>query len=150
MAIARDDPYGAYNFRVELSGLGVDPDSAAGSFSEVSGLGVEIEPIEYRAGTEIGTVRKLPGVKKYSNIVLKRGVTGHVAFWEWLVHAVNGTPQRVDGSIVLLDENRQEVVRWNFRRGWPCKWEGPALGAKNNEVAIETLEICHEGLEIDG
>jgi phage tail-like protein len=50
----------------------------------------------------------------------------------------------------LLDENKQEVMRWNFRRAWPCKFTGPGLNAKNNEIAMETVEICHEGLAIDG
>ena len=62
----------------------------------------------------------------------------------------NGLTRRTEGSILLLDENRQEVMRWNFKRGWPCKWTGPSLNAKNNEIALETLEICTEGLAIDG
>jgi phage tail-like protein len=62
---------------------------------------------------------------------------------------MNGQVQRADGSVVLLDESRQEVMRWNFKRGWPCKWTGPSLNAKTNEIAIETLEICHEGLSTE-
>ena len=106
--------------------------------------------IEYRNGAEAGTVRKIPGVRKFSNIVLKRGITGDLALWNWLVAAMNGQVQRANGSIILMDQSMAEVLRWNFTRGWPCKWTGPALNASANEIAIETLEICHEGLAIDG
>ena len=117
---------------------------------EASGLGVEMPPIEYRNGSEDITVRKIPGLKKFTNLTLKWGITGDLAFWNWVVAGMNGLAQRTEGSVILLNENRQEVTRWNFKRGWPCKWTGPGLNAKNNEIAMETLEICHEGLEIDG
>jgi phage tail-like protein len=61
---------------------------------------------------------------------------------------IEGQTSRSSGSIVLLDEARNPALTWNFREGWPCKWEGPALNGKTSEVAIETLEICHEGLEL--
>ena len=146
----RDDPYGSYNFQVIINGISDDGASVKGSFTEVSGLEVEVAPIEYRNGSEDITVRKIPGLKKFSNITLKRGIVADLAFWNWIVRAMNGDVQRVEGSIVLLDEDREEVMRWNFVRGWPCKWTGPGLNATNNEIAMETLEICHEGLEIDG
>lgn len=147
--VQRPDPYPGYNFQVVLNGVSDDGAAVSGSFSEVSGLGVEITPIEYRNGSEDITVRKLPGLKKFPNIVLKRGITGDVGFWNWIAEAMDGQVRRADGSIVLLDENRQEVMRFNFRRAWPTKWEGPSLSATSNDVAIETLEICHEGLEIE-
>jgi phage tail-like protein len=119
---------------------------------EVSGLGVEIPPIEYRNGSEDITVRKILGLKKFTNITLKWGITGDLIFWNWIVAGMNGlVPRpRPNGSVVLLDENRKEVMRWNFTQGWPCKWTGPSLNAKNNEIAIDTLEIAHEGLTVDG
>lgn len=147
--VFREDPYPAYNFLVTVNGVSDDGEAVRGSFSEVSGLGVEITPIEYRNGSEDITVRKLPGLKKFDNIVLKRGITGDVTFWNWIRSAMDGQVQRADGSIALLDESRQEVLRFNFRRGWPTKWEGPSLAADANEIAIEMVEICHEGLEID-
>jgi phage tail-like protein len=61
---------------------------------------------------------------------------------------MDGQTERKSGSIVLLDENRQEALRWNFMQGWPSKWEGPTFNAKNSEVAIETLEIAVESLEL--
>jgi len=148
--VLRDDPYGAYNFEVIVKGVSDDGTAVRGSFSEASGLEAEVPPIEYRNGSEDITVRKVPGLKKFPNIVLKRGLIGDLAFWNWIVEAMNGLVRRTEGSVILLDENRQEVMRWNFRRGWPAKWTGPGLNAKNNEIAMETLEICHEGLEIDG
>lgn len=150
MPILRDDPYGGYNFEVQITGISDDGAAVKGSFSEASGLEVEVMPIDYRNGSEDIRVRKLPGLKKFTNITLKRGMTGHLEFWNWIRAAMKGQIQRADGSIIQLDENRQEVQRWNFTRGWPCKYTGPGLNAANSEVAIETLEICHESLDVDG
>ena len=147
--VFRDDPYGCYNFQVEVIGVSPDGASVKGSFSEVYGLEVEMDVIEYRNGSEDITVRKLPGLKKFTNITLKRGIIGDLTFWNWILAAMNGTVQRTDMFIILLDENRNPVMRWHFVRAWPCKWKGPVLNAKGKEVAIETLEICHEGMSID-
>lgn len=148
--VYRDDPYAGYNFEVLITGVSDDGTAVKGSFSEASGLEVAQDPIDYRTGSEDIRVRKIPGLKKFTNITLKRGIIGDLAFWNWIVEGMNGLVRRTEGSIVLLNENRQEVMRWNFKRGWPCKWTGPGLNAKNNEIAMETLEICHEGLSIDG
>jgi phage tail-like protein len=137
---ARSDPYSAFNFQVEIDGITV------AGFSECSGLTTESDHIEYRTGREDITVRKLPALRKYPNIVLKRGYTTARELWEWRKLVINGQTNRRSGSITLLDESRKPALTWEFREGWPCKWEGPTLNAKNNEVAIETLEICHEGL----
>ena len=120
----------------------------SGAFTEVSGLELEIPPIEYRTGAEDITVRKIPGLKKFTNITLKRGITGHIGFWNWIVEALNGKVRRTSGSIVLLDENRQEAMRWNFDRGWPTKYTGPPLAAGKNEIAMETLVLAVESLAI--
>jgi phage tail-like protein len=149
MAVYRDDPYSSSNFVVVITGVFDDGNSVRGSFAEVSGLDVTVTPIEYRNGSEDTTVRKIPGLKKFSNITLKRGVMGDLGFWTWIKSVLNGQVQRVNGTITLLDESRSPVMQWHFRRGWPCHWAGPTLNAKGNEVAIETLEICHEGLEVD-
>src|SRR5688572_12906789 len=148
--VYRDDPYPAYNFELVINGVSDDGRAVRGSFSEISGLEVDMPPIEYRTGTEDITMRKGPGLKKNPPLVCKRGVIADVTLWNWMLEAQRGKVRRVEGSVVLLDENRQEVMRWNFRRGWPSKWTGPSLNAKNNEVAMETLEISHEGIEIDG
>ena len=147
MATFREDPYPQYNFLVDF---GLPPDEPVGSFSEVSGLGVEIEPIEYRNGSEDITVRKLPGLKKFPNVVLKRGIIGHLGAWEWIKAAMDGNRDVRNVVIELLDESRQSaVLRFKLTNAWPVKWEGPSLNATTNEVAIETLELCHEGLEVE-
>jgi len=146
--VFRDDPYGCYNFQVVVTGVSPDGASVQGSFCEVYGLEVEMDVIEYRNGSEGITVRKLPGLKKFTNITLKRGIIGDVTFWNWILAAMNGSVQRANMLITLLDENRNPVMQWDFVRAWPCKWKGPVLNAKGKEVAIETLEICHEGMTI--
>src|SRR5262249_32697796 len=138
----RNDPFASSNFVVEIDGI------ATAGFSEVTGLGVDITPIGYRTGSEDSTVRKLPGLRKYSNIVLKRGLTQDRSLWNWIHEALQGRVRRASMSIILLDTQRQPVVRWNVREAWPCKYEGPTLLANGNEVAVETLEICHEGIEL--
>lgn len=140
--MSRNDPYAGFCFEVEIDGLG------QAGFSEVSGLSVEIEPIEYREGNEDITARKIPGLKKFVNIVLKRGVS-NLDLWNWLRNVASGTLDRRNGVITLLNPARQPVLRFRFRNGWPCKWEVSPFNAKANEIAIETLEICHEGLEVE-
>ena len=137
----RDDPYKAFNFIVEIDGI------ARAGFSEVSGLESETAVIEYRVGGERNAVRKLPGLTKYANIVLRRGVTQDAELSNWRKTVEDGQVDRRNGSIILRDDDGTDVVRWNFFNGWISKWQGPALHASKNEVAIETIEIAHEGLE---
>jgi phage tail-like protein len=144
MAGTRNDPYAQFNFLIEIDGV-----TRAG-FSEASGLTTDSNIIEYREGNEQhGTVRKLPGLIKYNNIVLKRGWTQDKSLWDWRKKVIDGETQRTTGTITLLDESRKPALRWNFREGWPSKWEGPAMNGKTSEVAIETMEIAHEGLELE-
>lgn len=139
----RRDPYGQFNFLIEIDGV------VKGGFSEVSGLTTESNIVEYREGNEQqGTTRKVPGLIKYMNIVCKRGYTQDRSLWEWRDKVIQGKTQRTAGSVILLDEARNEAMRWEFREGWPCKWEGPALNAKTSETAIESMEIAHEGLKL--
>jgi phage tail-like protein len=137
----RVDPFAQYNFLVEIDGV-----TSAG-FTEVGGLTTEQDMIEYREGSDTATKRKLPGLRKYSNITLKRGFTNNQELWLWRKTTIDGLTERRSGSIILLDEARNEALRWNFVEGWLCKYEGPGLNAGTNEAAIESLEICHEGLE---
>ncbi len=146
----RVDPYGNYNFQVTVTDIADDGSHVSASFAEVSGLEVEVGVIEYRNGSEDITPRKLPGLVKYTNLVLKRGITGDLGFWRWVLAGVNGKVDRKSMTVKLLDEERNEVLAWTFRRAWPCKYTGPGLNAANNEVAMETIEIVHEGMRIDG
>lgn len=143
MAELRNDPYAAFNFIVEIDNVTV------AGFSECSGVNTETDAIEYRTGNLDITVTKLPGLKKFGNITLKRGFTASKELWEWRKKVLDGKTERQSGSIVLQNEARQEALRWNFREGWPRKWEGPAFNAKTNEVAIETLEIVCEGIALE-
>ncbi len=137
------DPFGAFHFHVEIEGI------TRAAFVEASGLDSESTVIEYRTGDTV-TTRKLPGLTKFANIVLRRGVTTDRELWMWRKTVVDGQVQRRAGSIVLRNAAGEELLRWNFREGWPCKWQGPLLNAAVNAVAIETLEIAHEGLELAG
>jgi phage tail-like protein len=141
---ARNDPYGQFNFLIEIDGV-----TRAG-FSEASGLTSDTNVMEYRDGDEgpPSTVRKLAGLIKFTNIVLKRGYTQDTALWTWRQTVLDGVTQRTTGTITLLDEARKPALSWNFTQGWPVKLEGPSLNGKTSEVAIETLEIAHEGIEI--
>lgn len=139
--MAQRDPYRVYNFLIEIDGI------TRGGFRECSGLDSAQDPIDYREGNEGLTVRKLPGLVKYSNITLKWGITDDFELLDWRQKAAEGTVERKNDSIILLDDTGEEKARWNFREGWPTKWTGPSLNATGNEVAIETLEIVHEGLK---
>jgi phage tail-like protein len=139
----REDPYGAFNFLVEIDGVEL------AAFSEVSGLDSSVDVIEYRNGSDDFTVRKLPGLKKYTNLVLKRGLTGDRSLWEWHKTVLDGKMEQRTVTVKMLDEARQPVTRFVFRNAWPCRWSGPHFDASISAVAIETLEICHEGIELE-
>lgn len=140
----RTDPFRAFNFRVEFDGLTV------GNFSEVSGLTADGDSVDYREGTDIPlTVRKLMALRKYTNLVLKRGYTTNDELWAWYRNIANGISDRRNGSIILMDEERNEVMRWNVENAWINKIEAPTFNATANEVAIESCELVHEGLMLD-
>ena len=87
-------------------------------------------------------------MRKYANLTLKRGITQNGELWAWYRNIVNGDADRRNGSIILLDEQFQDVLRWNFYEGWICKWEGPAFNATTNETALESIEVCIEKFEL--
>ena len=139
-AAARVDPYKNFNFRVEIAGITV------AGFTECTGLSSEVEVIEYREGGD-DLVRKLPGLKKFGNVTLKRGVTDSLELYEWHRNLLRGQIDRRDGVVILLDNAKKPGTRWKFFNAFPLKYEGPGLNATSNEVAIETLVLCIEGLE---
>lgn len=141
MAERPNDPLRVYNFRLEIDGID------RGGFRECSGLDTAQDPIEYREGNEgVLTARKLSGLIKYSNVSLKWGITSDQQLWDWRKQVMDAEIERKNGSIILLDDTGEEKARWNFVNGWPTKWTGPSFNATGNEVAIENLEIAHEGL----
>jgi phage tail-like protein len=136
---SRIDPYKGFRFRVEIDGI-----QQAG-FAECSGLGSEIQVEEYREGNEKSlALRKLPGKVIYPDIVLKWGVTDSRELYNWHLDVINGKLERKNGSIVLLNDQGEEKLRWNFFDAWPSKWEGPTLNAATSDVAIETLTLTCE------
>lgn len=139
----RNDPYAQFNFLVQIDGQDV------GGFTEVGGLAAESEVIEYREGSDEATVRKLPGLRSYGNLTLKRGYTKSAALWELRKTSEQGQTERTSLTIVLLDEERSPVLRWLVRNAWVAKYEGPALDSTTNEVAIESVELAHEGLSFE-
>lgn len=136
----RKDPLRVFHFLVEIDGI------ARAGFRECSGLDSTQDVIEYREGNEGPSSRKLPGMVHNTNITLKRGLTDDLQLWEWREKAARGKAERKNGSIIMLDETGAEKLRWNFINAWPTKWTGPTLNAAGNELAIESLEIAHEGL----
>jgi phage tail-like protein len=140
----RTDPYRAFNFRVEIEGLNM------ASFSEASGLTADGDSVDYREGTDARNhVRKLMGLRKFSNITLKHGYIHSDELWKWYTNILNGVPDRRSGTIVLMDEAHKDVLRWNITDAWINKIEGPSLKASGNDVAIESMDLVHEGISME-
>lgn len=137
-------PLPKFHFQVEWGGTKI-------GFQEVSGLDVEFEMLEYREGSS-PTYNKInmPGMVKYTDVVLKRGVfKGDNEFYEWMKSIKLNTVERRDITISLLDEAHAPVVVWKLTNAWPKKIQSTDLKAEGNEVAIDSLTVCHEGVTID-
>jgi phage tail-like protein len=148
MAVIRDNPYGAFNFLVALGGA--DPHATIAGFEEVTGLGLEIEFVEYRNGNDKpNSVRKLPGLNKSTDVTMKRGVIGSLDLFDWIKEVAAGNINRRDVAITLLDEARSTVMTWILRRALPKKWTGPNLNAKGTDVAMEELTLTAEGIDLE-
>jgi phage tail-like protein len=140
----RDDPYLNFNFVVRIDGVEV------AGFRDAELPEIRIEAVAYREGTDTTSApRLLPGRAEHGRVTLRRGFSGDERLFEWIAELAAGNVVRRNVSVVLLDEERNEVARWNLRRAWPAKWVGPELHALGNEVAIETLELAHEGIELE-
>jgi phage tail-like protein len=143
MAIDRKDPFGGYNFAVELDGI------TRMGFKDCSGLDSTTEATKYREGTDaVLSQRQLPGLLSFSNITLKRGITDDHALWDWRQTAAQGAVVRRSISIILRNEKGDEKIRWNIKNAWPTKWTGPAFDAASGAIGIESLELAHEGVEV--
>ena len=140
----RRDPYRSFNFQLQIDGVPL------GAFSEASGLTAEGDAVDYREGTDMqSNVRKLVGLRKYANVTLKRGYTQDKSLWQWYGNIVNGTADRRNVTIVLMNEAHQPVLRWHAENAWVNKIEAPSFKAAGNEVAMESVELVHEGLTIE-
>lgn len=136
--------FNVYHFQVQWGGTRT-------GFSEISGLDIEIETISFREGSSpVDSERKMPGLRKFSNITLKRGlVKGDNEFFEWINTKQMGTIEKRDLVISLLDEQHQPAVTWKVKNAFPVKYTGPVLTANSSEIAIESLEITHEGIAVE-
>ena len=135
-----DYPYANFRYMVEIDGL------EAGGFSEVSGFDASIDVIEYREGDMVDTPSKMPGLKKYGNITLKQGVTDSTVMYDSIMLGVEGEVERKTLTITLLDATGAATASWQVINAWPTRYQAPDFNASASEVAIETLEIAHEGM----
>lgn len=152
----RVDPYRSFNFLITL----IDSASSLGSlllplqlapvggFSECSGLELGIDIEEYKEGGNNGAVLRFPTRAKWSNLRLKRGVALSDDLWQWHYDLAQGSVSRRDGVVTLQDEQQNPVKMWSFTRGLPIKWTGPSFNAMQSQVALEEIEIAHEGLTL--
>ena len=127
-------------YKVEIDGI------TAGGFSEVTGFDASIDVMEYREGDMVQTPMKIPGLKKYGNITLKKGLADSMALYEWLDKGITGEVERKTITITLLDATESAVASWRVINAWPVKYTGPDFNATSSEVAVETLEVAHEGM----
>ncbi|TMI64917.1 MAG: phage tail protein [Bacteroidetes bacterium] len=137
-------PIPKFHFRVEWGGTNI-------GFSEVSGMNIENKVIEYRDGIspEFSKI-KMPGMREYSNISLKRGTfKGDNEFYKWLNTISLNTVDRRDLTISLLNEKHEPVVVWKVHNAFPIKVQSTDLKADGSDVAIEQLDLAHEGLSIE-
>lgn len=138
------DPISVFAFALELKGV------TEASFREASGFGSENDVIEFKEQGPKGVsyIHKMPGLLKWQNINLKRGITTNPDLWKWRQMVIDGQIEkaRMNGSVVGYDENGDEMIRYNFVNGWPSKWQASGLNAQGNEPIIEEIEIAHEGL----
>jgi phage tail-like protein len=148
VARREQDPFGNFRFKLELGDIEV------AGFAECTGLNIETKVMEYKEGGNNATTLKFPEPSTFGNITLKRGVTNSNELIEWQLDVVSGTFSKNSRSnnpsiaIVLMNEKGEDVRRWNLIRAFPTKWVGPDLKASASEVAIETLELTHEGIQI--
>ena len=138
----RVDPFRAFNFLVEVEGL------VLGGFMECSGLQVETEIQEYAEGGLNDYTHHFRGRTKYSPLTLKRGLTLNDQLWRWHQSVLQGSFERKNGTIYLLDETHTAVVWWNFLKAFPSKWTGPDMRASSGDAAVESLELIHQGLSL--
>jgi phage tail-like protein len=136
---SQPDPVAELRFRVDLPGVSI------GRFRECTGIAVEVETKDYMEGGSNDFVHKLPTRLKYPNIVLKRGVTHEDALLKWFWESAQSV-QRKEMTITLLGPGTKPVRSWAFLNAYPVKWTGPNLNASSNQIAVETLEVVHNGL----
>jgi phage tail-like protein len=152
----RIDPFRGYNFSVSMSdstsalsvAFSLSGIPSVGNFSECSGLETTLDVEDYKEGGNNGLIRKFPTRVTWGNIKLRRGIALNDELWLWHFDFVEGHGKRRDGVITLMDERQNPVKAWRFKRGLPVRYVGPAMNAAQSQIAIEELEIGHEGLKL--
>ena len=150
MAVLRDRPYTQFNFVVDL-GSGITDGPEAG-FQEVSGIGIEVEVIEYRNGNaKENHVTKLNGLSKYPNVTLKRGLIGSLNLYQWIDQIRNGDPGGLRTVVIQLqnEDHTQVVLAWKLLRARIVKHVSGPLNGKGTDVAMEELVLAYERLELE-
>jgi phage tail-like protein len=143
LSFSSANPYDTFNFAVEISGV------TAAQFTECVLPIASIDVIEYREGADaVNNVHKLPGLVRYGNLVLKRGLTDSMALWNWFSDFVKGTGAMQTVTVTLRDSARDAVIKWSFTNAWPVRYESPVLNGKTSALAIETLELAVEGMQV--
>lgn len=149
----RFDPLTTFCFKLEIPGVLKDSNSGV-FFKSIAGLKSESEVVAFQEGGLNTSTRQLVGPVKWPNLILKRGFSADNALLNWRQEWLNDSPgrklTRQNGKIIQLSSDLKKVCSWDFIAGWPCKWEGPDFDADKSELAIETLEIAHEGLVFSG
>ncbi|MCB9674281.1 MAG: phage tail protein [Alphaproteobacteria bacterium] len=147
----RDDPYGAHYFGLMLKGQQNGGDLVeVAHFHECSGLKSAAQVFEIEEGGLNGRTHKRPGQSRWENIVLRTSTHTSMELLEWRDQFLQDNwRDRRDGAIIMYNEAGDEIRRFNFRNGWPVSWEGPNLKSGASELAVETLEVAHEGLDIN-
>lgn len=138
------NPLVGFSYGVDVAG------TISGFFTKCEGLGSETAVVEHKVVDPQGRdlIQKIPGRLQWGDIVLSRGITDNMDFWNWRKQVEDGKIEeaRKNGSIIMYNQAFQEVARWNFVNGWPSKLDGPSLSSDGNEVSLESITITHEGI----
>ncbi len=139
----RTEPVVGYSFAIQIK------DEIKGWFTECSGLSVEREVKAHQEGGVNDYVHQLPGRLKYTNVTLKHGLAGN-ELWKWFHEGMyDGKVVRYNVSIILYNSDRTQKKTWDLREAYPVKWTGPTFNSANNDVAVETLDLVHHGLQMN-
>ena len=133
-------PHTRFRYRVEIDGID------AGGFSEATGFDASIDVVEYREGDMETTPSKIPGLKRYGNITLRQGLVDSTAIYDWMMTGVNGAVDRKTVTVTLQDEEGSPAASWQIINAWPMRYTAPDFNASASEIAIESIEIAHEGM----
>ncbi|QPC82764.1 phage tail protein [Phototrophicus methaneseepsis] len=136
------DPFGNFNFLVEIDGIGQM------ACHSITGLNSETEVMLHRSGNDrVSSVRKLPGLTKYGNVTLKRGYTGARELYDWRKQVIDGMFERRSVVVSILNEKREPIARYLLKASWPCRWEVSTFDGKGNEVLIEEIVLAVEAID---